>query len=133
MTSLLLYALFPRIKRKKLTSFTISDVEQDKEWVITAGKADTSKAAYISIQSENKPGLYITVNEDKTVTLAQDIDASEDTAKKQTFRTRKGLNGKENTISFESVSQQGMYLTMKDNILCLTDGTDKEATVFSIK
>lgn len=69
----------------------------------------------------------------KTVTLAQDIDASEDTAKKQTFRTRKGLNGKENTISFESVSQQGMYLTMKDNILCLTDGTDKEATVFSIK
>lgn len=111
----------------------LSDVEQDKEWVITAGKADTSKAAYISIQSENKPGLYITANEDKTVTLAQDIDASEDTAKKQTFRTRKGLNGKENTISFESVSQQGMYLTMKDNILCLTDGTDKEATVFSIK
>ena len=60
---------------------------EDTEWVITKGKADTSNADYVSIQSNNKPGLYLTANDDKTVTLAQDYDINSlaATAKKQTF------------------------------------------------
>lgn len=110
----------------------LSDAKEDREWVITDGKADPTKAAYISIQSENKPGLYITINEDKTVTLSQDIDASEDTAKRQTFRTIKGL-GNENGISLESAALPGMYLAMKDDILCLADDSEKEAITFYIE
>jgi len=105
--------------------------ELDSQWVLCEGKADAANAAYVSIQAENKPGLYITANEDKTVTLAQDVDASDDTAKTQTFRTVKGLS-EEDAVSFESVSQPGMYLTVVEDALCLTDGTEKKAATFNI-
>lgn len=110
----------------------LSNMEQDREWVITDGKADSSKAAYISIQAENKPGLYITVNNDNTVTLAQDTDALEEMAKRQTFRTVKGL-GDADAVSFESVSMPGKYLALVDQMLCLTDGDDKAAATFYIE
>lgn len=104
--------------------------EGDSQWVIMAGKADASRAAYVSIQSENKPGLYLTANSDKTVTLAQDSDGKEATAKKQTFRTVKGLDNAKG-VSFESVSNPGYYLTISNNVLCLTKGTNKmEATFY---
>lgn len=104
--------------------------EADGQWVIVKGKADTSNEAYISIQSENKPGLYLTCNEDGAVVLAQDTDNSEDTAKTQTFHTVEGLSGE--GVSFESVSQPGQYLTIVDEILCLTDGEDKANATFEI-
>ena len=106
--------------------------ELDKQWVMCEGKADNSNAAYVSIQAENKPGLYVTANEDKTVTLAQDVDAGEDTAKRQTFRTVKGL-GDEKAVSFESVSQPGMYLTVVDGNLCLTNGEKKKEATFVVE
>lgn len=111
----------------------LSTDEKDAEWAITAGKADASKASYVSIQSENKPGLYLTVNDDKSVTLAQDAVASqrEGTAKKQTFRTIQGL-GSEEGVSFESVSQPGYYLTTVPGALAVTDGSDKTAATFYI-
>ncbi len=110
----------------------LSKQEQDAQWVLVAGKADVKKDAYVSIQSENKPGLYLTANEDNTVTLAQDADAAEETAKKQTFRTIEGL-GDRDGISFESVSEPSMYLTIKDELLCLTDGESKEEATFFVK
>lgn len=103
----------------------------DAEWVITAGKADASNDAYVSIQAENKPGLYLTAEADGTVTLAQDADASEETAEKQTFHSVEGLDNGDG-VSFESVSQSGMYLTIRDGVLCLTDGTDAENATFEI-
>lgn len=109
-----------------------SETKEDGQWIITDGKADRSKAAYISIQSENKPGLYITANSDNTVTLSQDTDASETMAKQQTFRTIKGLNDSDG-ISFESISQPKKYLTLVNDNLCLTDGTDKAAATFYVK
>lgn len=99
--------------------------KQDANWAIVAGKANPSKESYVSIQSENKPGLYLTVNDDNTVSLAQDhkynyqnndrktFTADEATARAQTFRTVKGLTD-ENAVSFESVAKEGYYLCLDD-------------------
>ncbi len=109
----------------------LSQVAEDSQWVITAGKADKTKDAYASIQSEDKPGLYWTANDDQTVTLAQDADGTEETAKKQTFRAVTGLGDKKG-VSLESVSQPGMYVTVKDDGLYLTDGSDADAATFQV-
>lgn len=61
---------------------------------VTDGKADKTKASYVSIQSENKPGLYITANSQSGVTLAQDTKGTADVAKRQTFKTVEGLGDK---------------------------------------
>ena len=107
--------------------------EKDAEWVLSAGKADKTKASYVSIQSENKPGLYLTVNDDKTVTLAQDAEPAKipETAKKQTFRSVQGLADADG-VSFESVSQPGLYLTVTLDTLSVTDGSDKNAATFYV-
>lgn len=110
----------------------LSDNEADAQWVLVAGKADRANEYYVSIQSENKPGLYITANSDDTVTLAQDVDASDATAQAQTFHSTTGLNDKEG-VSFESVAQPGKYLTIVDGTLSLTDGSSKENATFYIK
>lgn len=106
--------------------------DRDAEWVLTKGKADAAKDSYVSVQSENKPGLYLTAGESGTVVLAQDADASEDTAKRQTFHTIEGLEDTKG-VSFESVSQPGMYLAVKEGKLCLTDGSDKKAATFYVE
>lgn len=104
----------------------------DAQWAIVAGKADPANDSYVSIQSENKPGLYLTVNDDNSVTLAQDYDLKnlDATAKKQTFRTVAGL-ADSNGVSFESVSNPGYYLTIiGDNSLSLTNGSITSASTF---
>lgn len=106
-------------------------MDKDNEWVITLGKSDTENETYVSIQSENKPGLYLSVNEAGNITLAQDADASEETAERQTFHSVKGLAG-DDGISFESVAQPGKYISVKDGMLCLSDGSDKENATFYI-
>lgn len=107
------------------------ETDRDAEWVLTKGKADPGKDAFVSIQSENKPGLYLTAGEDGTVTLAQDTDASEAAAKRQTFRTVAGM-ADAGGVSFESISQPGKYLTVKEQKLCLTDGSDKKTATFYV-
>ncbi len=109
----------------------LGDTETDGLWVLRAGKADAEQEAYVSIESENKPGLYVTVNSDNSVTLAQDTTASEDMAARQTFRTVTGLADREG-VSFESVSSPGMYVTLVDGKLAITEGTDKENATFYI-
>ena len=106
--------------------------EKDAQWVIGKGKADFKNAEYVSIQSENKPGLYLTVNDDKTVTLAQDYDikAIAETAKKQTFKIVKGEG---NAVSYESVSAPGFYLSVSDEgVLGLVESASNAAPVFYI-
>lgn len=120
---------------------------EDTEWAIVAGKSIPSNGnadAYVSIQSNNKPGLYLTANSDKTVTLAQDSEysasgdrlnpvyqANQANAKAQTFRTVKGLSGVENTYSFESVSTPGFFLSVSKGQLTLTDGSNAAAATFA--
>ena len=104
---------------------------EDMQWVICAGKADTSNAAYVSIQSQNKNGLYMTANEDMTVTLAQEDTISTATEEAQTFHTVVGL-ADEDGVSFESVAYPGYYLTIVDDELVLTDGSDAENATFYV-
>lgn len=103
-----------------------SENPDDSMWVIVPGKADESNLAYVSIESYNKPGLYITaVN--KLVKLSQ--NASGKLGVSQTFRTVKGLSGE--GVSFESVAEEGMFITdAGGGVMKLTDGSDKDACTF---
>lgn len=99
----------------------------DAQWEIVAGKADASDVYTVSIESYNKAGLYVTGTSDGVV-LSQDFDGK--MAEAQTFRTVEGLAGE--GVSFESVSQPGMYLTLSGGIASLTDGADANAVSFLI-
>ncbi len=99
----------------------------DGAWVIKPGKSDPSDEYLVSIESDNKPGLYITVRDGRAV-LCQDYDGRQ--ADAQSFRTVKGLAGE--GISFESVSEPGQYLTLSGGVLTLTDGSDDKAASFTI-
>ena len=107
------------------------DDSNDVKWVIRPGKSDSENSAYVSIESENKPGLYVNATTDGGITLSQDTKASETSAANQTFKTVEGLSDK-SAVSFESVSQSGMYITLVDGVLTLTDGSDKEASTFVV-
>lgn len=48
----------------------LGDLSTDEKWVLCDGKADASNEYYVSIQSENKSGLYLTAQTDGTVVLA---------------------------------------------------------------
>lgn len=109
----------------------------DSKWEIVAGKADPTKASYVSIESWNRPGLYLRAS-GTDIVLAQHATKSNDVsndiniAKALTFKTVAGLNGSADTVSFESVSQEGMYLTSQNNNLVLTDGTNKDSCTFTV-
>ena len=100
--------------------------EADAQWLFMDGKADAGKPGYVSIQSENKPGLYLTAQNSTDVLLAQDTDNTADTSAKQTFRSVKGLDDVKG-ISFESVAYPGNYLSIYNGKLVLSDGNDKTA------
>lgn len=112
----------------------------DASWAIVDGKADPTKQSYVSIQSENKPGLYLTVNDNNSVTLAHDWNYSDGFIKDgyrkpegtpseittfdkamgdaQTFRTVNGLKDSAKAVSFESVKKPGYYLCLdNDNLV----------------
>ena len=110
----------------------LSHEEKDAQWVIVAGKSDEDDPALVSIQAENKTGLFLTANEDGSVTLAQDTDGKAETAAAQTFRSVTGLNGDPDAVSFRSVTDPAKYLTVTDGILTLTDGSDPAGTSFVV-
>lgn len=110
----------------------ISDRELDNRWVIRPGKADVNNDEYVSIESENKSGLFVTARNDGSVTLTPDTLGDESIYKKQTYRMVPGLNDS-NGVSFESVYFEGEYLTIVDGIITRTDGEDREASTFYIK
>jgi hypothetical protein len=111
----------------------LSSSEPDRQWVITAGKSDPSDEHLVSIQSENKPGLYITAHSDNTITLSQDTDASQETALSQTYRSVTALNGHEGMVSFISLIDSKSYITVSNGYLSLSDGTDADSCSFSIE
>ena len=102
--------------------------EEDTYWEIVQGKADAENVYYVSIESYNKPGLYITASEG-AVGLTQDYNGK--LADAQTFMTVVGLSGE--GVSFESVAYPGMFLTLTGGKASLTDGTDAVACSFVIE
>ena len=116
----------------------LSEKEKDGLWVITAGKSDPDDETLISIEAENKTGLFLTVKNDNTVVLSQDTDASAETALAQTFKTVSALDGSDG-VSFESAANEGMYIYADDNGLTLknidemTDEKTRSGAVFIIE
>ena len=100
----------------------------DAQWEIVQGKADPGDAYTVSLESNNKAGLYVTVTADGGVVLCQDYDGT--MAQAQTFRTVEGLAGR--GVSFESLAQPGMYLTLSGGAATLTNGEDVNAVSFII-
>lgn len=100
----------------------------DTWWEIVPGKYDPANECYVSIESYNKPGLYISYGATQAY-LSQDYDGNQ--ALQQTFRSVSGLAGQ--GVSFECVGNLGKYLTIVDGKATLSDGTNKEACTFLIQ
>lgn len=105
-----------------------SDDTLDSDWLLSKNFYYNDDESYVSIQSENKPGLYLTANDDNTVTLSQNAKLAtvKEVAKQQTFKKISGLSD-ESGISFESVAKPGYYLTVMAGKLYLTDGSTHKA------
>lgn len=99
----------------------------DTYWEIVPGKYDPANETYVSIESYNKAGLYVSYGATRTY-VSQDYDGNQ--ALQQTFQTVMGLAGQ--GVSFECVGNPGKYLTILDGKATLTDGTDKDACTFLI-
>lgn len=115
-------------------SVSLKDSEDgyNTAWEIVKAKSvPTGQNAdnYVSIQSVNKPGLYLKAT-DSGITLTQDADGKQGEA--MTFKTLKGIDGTENTVSFESVSMPGRYITVLGDTLMLSYGTVPRDAVFTI-
>jgi hypothetical protein len=114
------------------TALTVSDTENgyNTAWeLVTPKSVPTGESAdnYVSIQSVNKPGLYI-ASTGNGVTLTQDSDGKQGDV--MTFKTVKGLDGNENSVSF--VSTDGKYLTASSGNVTLSYGTNPSACSFTI-
>lgn len=103
---------------------------EDALWELKPGRADKSNDAYVSIQSYNKPGLYLSADRNG-VMLTQDADAQPETAEKMTFRTLEGFAGY--GVTFESVYMPGWYLKNDGGKLKLTTEIEPEACTFTIQ
>ena len=104
--------------------------EADALWELEPGKADTSNDAYVSIQSYNKPGLYLSADENGVV-LTQDANGWANMAEKMTFRTLNGFAGY--GVTFESVYMPGYYLVSENGDLKLSNDPDAEACTFTVQ
>ena len=109
----------------------VSEEEGDTLWVFTAGKTSKSDGDWVSIESENKTGMYLTAGDDGKVLLSTDADATEEMAAAQTFLRGSALNEDAEGFSLESCAYPGQFLTVaEDGTLALTDGADAEACSF---
>ncbi|MCH5185430.1 MAG: family 43 glycosylhydrolase [Oscillospiraceae bacterium] len=97
-------------------------------WEITKGKYDPDNENYISIQSVNKPGLYIKASDNSAV-LTQDSDGVQ--AEAMTFKTVKALDGSDG-VSFESITEKGKFLFSFGNKLILSYPYDLSSCSFNI-
>ncbi len=104
--------------------FTVN--KADFEWEIIPGRGNEE---YVSIQAVNKMGYFIT-NYNSHIKLLHDNDAAVQTAQSMTFIEREGLCGE--GVSYESMVDAGMYLTVAGNRVMLTPGHDKKAASFIV-
>lgn len=109
------------------------DETEECSWEINVGKTDKTDENLVSIESNNKPGLYISAEEKNgviTPVLSQDVKGSEDEAQRMTFKTWKGANG--SGVTFESVKYPGYYLASENGSLRLTDNPEEEEATFYV-
>lgn len=100
----------------------------DTYWEILPGKYDPAEDSYVSIESYNKAGLYLSYGATKAY-MGQDHNG--EMALQQTFQTVMGLAG--NGVSFRCVGNPGMYLSIVDGVATLTDGSDVNACTFTVE
>ena len=100
--------------------------ESDFWWEIIPSRSNDE---YVSIQSVNKMGYFIT-EYNSHIKLLHDNDAKKETAQSMSFIEREGLAG--SGVSYESVSEKGMYLTVSGDRLILTNGANAKASTFII-
>ena len=107
--------------------------EHDTDWVIVPGVSNVEEPSYVSIESENKTGLFVTAgNNGSSAVLSQITELDENDLKRATFRTIEGLSDTAK-VSFESVSAPGTYLTFTESgDIKMTDGSDPAACTFDI-
>ena len=110
----------------------LSEDAKDSSWVIISGKSDEADENLVSIEAENKVGMFITATEDGTLVLSQDVDGKEPTALAQTFKTYEGLSGVEGEVTLESVSMPGYFLSLSNGVLTLTDAPEAATSSFAI-
>ena len=103
-------------------------VTYDTYWEIVPGKYDPTRDSYVSIESYNKAGLYVSYGATKAY-MSQDHDGKQ--AAQQTFKTVMGLAGE--GVSFECIGKPGMYLSIVDGKATLTDGSDPQVCTFRIE
>ena len=110
---------------------------ENAEWEINPSKLNKNNDALVSIESNYKPGMYLSVgkadkNGNYSVVLSQDVNGTKDEAKAMTFRTIKGLAG--DGVTFESALHHGYYLASVNGKLILTEEPEAdEATFFTEK
>ena len=115
----------------------------EKEWEINPAKienfdslsAGVNTEAYVSIESNNKPGLYMAAGNQASdgtirIVLAQDAGGTENEAKRMSFRTLEGFAGE--GVTFESVQYPGYYMVSRDGALYLEQDPDAEAATFYV-
>ncbi|MBO5617446.1 MAG: bacterial Ig-like domain-containing protein, partial [Pseudobutyrivibrio sp.] len=107
---------------------------ENAEWEINPGKLDKKNEALVSLESNYKPGMYLSVGKaladgSYNMVLSQDVKGTTEEAKAMTFRTIKGLNGK--GVTFESALYHGYYIASVGGKLILTESPDKNAASFS--
>ena len=127
-------SLAARGSKNVLMNFFTTGAE--KEWEINPGKANEAEGAYVSIESNYKPGLYLAAADGTgdtiDVVLAQDAGGTAQEAQRMTFRTLTGLVGK--GVTFESVLHPGYYLVSRngDLLLAKADTVSKEEATFFV-
>lgn len=112
--------------------------EADMTWEIEPGKANRYRDSYVTIEAFNKPGMYMTVNEEKEIVLSHDhnndqaasSDGKTKDSKRMTFRTLEGFTGE--GVTFESVAYPGYYMVSENGTLTLSQNPDASACTFSI-
>ena len=107
--------------------------EHDTDWVIVPGLSNVEEPTYVSIESENKTGLFVTMESNgRSAVLSQMTTIIDSDLKRATFRTIEGL-ADPTKVSFASVSDPGKYLTSTvDGNIIMTDGSNPAACTFSI-
>lgn len=132
-------SFFPIMNQPVHVGMDFETEDADMLWEIEEGKADKSRSDYVTIESYNKPGLYLMANSAHNVVLAHDHNGnaaatlqgitSESSA--MTFRTLKGFAGE--GVTFESVAYPGYYLTATENGgLTVSQNPEAKACTFKV-
>lgn len=133
-------SFYPIIGDKaKSVSLKSDAAEADAKWEIIPGRYGKANQSYVSIESYNKPGLYLMADSSQNVVLAHDHNGNATApsngitseSKSMTFKTYKGFAGE--GVTFESLAYPGYYLTASaDGSLTVSQNPEVSACTFYI-